>query len=251
MFKLSPDDKHSTLKIVGQRWKDWKSFLTRNLIFKYKDKVPAMLDHPPNAYASCYKPEDWKAYAAKRCSPEWAKKRKKMQDIRSQIHTITMRAEVKKLGHQVTIYDGKNLWIRIHKNKKGELDGPAQEVADQIAEIRKQVEEGTVLVEGSKDILTLALGTEEHGGRVRGMGRGVTQTQFFKTLRPKRKRVNDNDRMSEVVEENAILPCPIEHEGFDTVGLAVNNFVAWPKNLVNIHPDDLAKLLSILEEKIT
>ncbi|KAF4369721.1 hypothetical protein G4B88_022119 [Cannabis sativa] len=303
MFKLSPDDKHSTLKIAGQRWKDWKSFLTMNLIFKYKDKVPAMLDHPPNAYASCYKPEDWKAYAAKRCSPEWAKKRKKMQDIRSQIHTITMRAEV--LGHQLTIYDGKNLWIRIHKNKKGELDGPAQEVADRIVEIRKQVEEGTVLVEGSKDILTLALGTEEHGGRVRGMGRGVTQTQFFKTPRPKRKRVNDNDRMSErlrcdmyvidpkekdivlvasgyvkpekaekegnirihgvkkkfadfkrvfiekVVEENAILPCPIEHEGFDTVGLAVNNFVAWPKNLVNIHPDDLAKLLSILEEKIT
>ncbi|KAM6586742.1 hypothetical protein CsatA_009347 [Cannabis sativa] len=434
MFKLGPEAKHSTLKTAGRRWKDWKAFLTRNLIFKYKDKVPAMLDRPPDAYASCYKPEDWKEFVAKRCSPEWAKKRKKMQDIRSQntynhhagrggVKKVEEKLE-KELGHQLTIYDRADLWIRIHTNKNGELDGPAQEVADRIAEIRKQVEEGTILVEGSKDILTLALGTEEHGGRVRGMGGGVTQTQFFKTPRPKRKRVDDNDRMSEVekrleeseehrrrqdellnkllqivqsqsgvagtshasgsgvggasnepafaavtsvlgatptartsapptgwasttpnarasappapkasappapkatiptpplvappatpcaaappaptavtsdnrlrcdmyvidpkekdpvlvasgyvklekadkegniiihgvkkkfddfkrvfiekvVEENAILPCPIEHEGFDTVGLAVNNFVAWPKNLINIHPDDLAKM---------
>ncbi|XP_060965386.1 uncharacterized protein LOC133034339 [Cannabis sativa] len=208
MFKLGPEAKHSTLKTAGRRWKDWKAFLTRNLIFKYKDKVPAMLDRPPDAYVSCYKPEDWKEFVAKRCSQEWEKKRKKMQDIRSQntynhhagrggVKKVEEKLE-KELGHQLTIYDRAYLWIRIHTNKNGELDDPAQEVADRIAEIRKQVEEGTILVEGSKDILTLALGTEEHGGRVRGMGGGVTQTQFFKTPRPKRKRVDDNDRMSEV-----------------------------------------------------
>ncbi|KAF4394226.1 hypothetical protein F8388_005860 [Cannabis sativa] len=114
----------------------------QNLIFKYKDKVPAMLDRPPDAYASCYKPEDWKEFVAKRCSPEWAKKRKKMQDIRSQntynhhagrggVKKVEEKLE-KELGHQLTIYDRADLWIRIHTNKNGELDGPAQEVADRI-----------------------------------------------------------------------------------------------------------------------
>ncbi|KAF4389240.1 hypothetical protein G4B88_003053 [Cannabis sativa] len=140
--KNGPEAKHSTLKTAGRRWKDWKAFLTRNLIFKYKDKVPAMLDRPPDAYASCYKPEDWKEFVAKRCSPEWAKKRKKMQDIRSQntynhhagrggVKKVEEKLE-KELGHQLTIYDRADLWIRIHTNKNGEFDGPAQEVADRI-----------------------------------------------------------------------------------------------------------------------
>ncbi|KAF4365172.1 hypothetical protein G4B88_013069 [Cannabis sativa] len=132
MFKLGPEAKHSTLKTRGRRWKDWKAFLTRNLIFEYKEKVSAMLDRPPDAYASCYKPEDWKA---KRCSPEWAKKRKKMQDIRSQnsynhhagrggVKKVEEKLE-KELGHQLTIYDRADLCIRIRKNKNDELDGPA------------------------------------------------------------------------------------------------------------------------------
>ena len=35
------------------------------------------------------------------------------------------------------------------------------------------------MVEGSNDALTLALGTQEHTGRVRGMGTGVTHISFF------------------------------------------------------------------------
>ncbi|KAF4349700.1 hypothetical protein F8388_004536 [Cannabis sativa] len=70
------------------------------------------------------------------------KKRKKMQDIRSQntynhhvgrggVKKVEEKLE-KELGHQLTIYDRADLWIRIHKNKNDELDGPAQEVADRI-----------------------------------------------------------------------------------------------------------------------
>ncbi|KAF9619097.1 hypothetical protein IFM89_005111 [Coptis chinensis] len=45
--------------------------------------------------------------------------------------------------------------------------------------VEKKVKEGTLEVEGTKDVLTLALGTPEHGGRVRGVGDGVTPTQYF------------------------------------------------------------------------
>ncbi|XP_030503162.2 uncharacterized protein LOC115718503 [Cannabis sativa] len=64
------------------------------------------------------------------------------------------------------------------------------------------------------------------------------------TVHGVKKKFADFKRVfiEKVVEKNIILPCPIEHEGFDTVGLAVNNFVAWLKNLIGIHPDDLEKM---------
>ena len=40
--------------------------------------------------------------------------------------------------------------------------------------------------EGSNDILTMALGTPEHGGRVRGVGAHVAPRQFFHVPPPKR-----------------------------------------------------------------
>ena len=39
-------------------------------------------------------------------------------------------------------------------------------------------------MEGSNDALTLALGTPEHRGHVKGMGAGVTHTSYFHTPIP-------------------------------------------------------------------
>ncbi|KAM6556445.1 hypothetical protein CsatB_003464 [Cannabis sativa] len=46
----------------------------------------------------------------------------------------------------------------------------------------------------------MALGTDEHGGRVRAMGFGVTQTQYFNTPRPKRKNVDGSNQASSELE---------------------------------------------------
>uniref|UniRef100_A0A803QBM3 Uncharacterized protein n=1 Tax=Cannabis sativa TaxID=3483 RepID=A0A803QBM3_CANSA len=42
-----------------------------------------MLDNPPDNFADCYKPEDWKAFVASRLTPEWEKLRAKMQGVRA------------------------------------------------------------------------------------------------------------------------------------------------------------------------
>ncbi|CAL9010597.1 unnamed protein product [Prunus brigantina] len=49
------------------------------------------------------------------------------------------------------------------------------------------------------DILTLALGTPEHGGRARGVGAGVSPTQFFNLSR--QQRVKFADKLKESVME--------------------------------------------------
>ncbi|KAL6286498.1 hypothetical protein ACE6H2_010888 [Prunus campanulata] len=66
-------------------------------------------------------------------------------------------------------------------------------------DLQKQVSEGTLTVSGTNDILTQALGTPEHGGRVRGASAGVTPTQFFNL--PKQQRVKFGDKLKESVRE--------------------------------------------------
>ncbi|KAL6347528.1 hypothetical protein AAG906_026052 [Vitis piasezkii] len=51
-------------------------------------------------------------------------------------------------------------------------------------ELTKAVEEGKITCVGQKDILTLALGTLEHPGRVRGKGGKKKPKQFFNTPKP-------------------------------------------------------------------
>ncbi|KAL6269849.1 hypothetical protein ACE6H2_026760 [Prunus campanulata] len=92
------------------------------------------------------------------------------------------------------------LWKKAREDKTGNIPDPkAAEKAKLIDDLQKQVSEGTLTVSGSNDILTLALGTPEHGGRVRGAGAGVTPTQFFNL--PKQQRVKFGDKLKESVRE--------------------------------------------------
>ncbi|ONH90445.1 hypothetical protein PRUPE_8G054500 [Prunus persica] len=61
-------------------------------------------------------------------------------------------------------------------------------------ELQKQVSEGKVRVDGSNDVLTMALGPE-HPGRVRGVGAGVSPRQYFNL--PKPQRVSFDDRLKD------------------------------------------------------
>lgn len=47
------------------------------------------------------------------------------------------------------------------------------------AELKRQVKDGSLIIDGSNDVLTMTLGTPEHSGRVRGLGFGVVPTRYF------------------------------------------------------------------------
>ncbi|XP_060974141.1 uncharacterized protein LOC133039297 [Cannabis sativa] len=209
MFITGTKTKSYVLSVGGDRWREFKSYLT-NFIYTHKDDNPQLLDKPPKLYENVIDPEEWKAFVDYRLSEEWLVKRKSAQSSRKQnkynhrtgrggVRKVREKME-KELGHQIDDVDRADLWINMYKNKKGEFDVETQKVVDKINDLKKQVEEGTLVLEGSKDILTLALGTNEHGGRVRGMGRNFTQTQYFKTPRPTKKIQStiDDNRMTEV-----------------------------------------------------
>ncbi|CAL9012904.1 unnamed protein product [Prunus brigantina] len=98
------------------------------------------------------------------------------------------------LGEEI---DQSLLWKKEREDKHGNILGkhiPNPKVAEKAkliisftdSDLKKQVSEGTLTVSGSNDVLTLALGTLEHGGRVRGVGAGVSPTQFFNLPRQQR-----------------------------------------------------------------
>ncbi|KAK1552128.1 hypothetical protein Q3G72_010769 [Acer saccharum] len=56
---------------------------------------------------------------------------------------------------------------------------------EELKEIRKEVHEGKISVDGNKDILTMAFGKPEHCGRVRGASQFITPNRYFNI--PKRQ----------------------------------------------------------------
>ncbi|KAI3963156.1 hypothetical protein MKW92_003881 [Papaver armeniacum] len=78
------------------------------------------------------------------------------------------------------------LWKKAREDKNGNIPHEAtKERVEKIDKLTEQVNEGSLVTSGSNDILTLALGTAEQSGNVRGMGKFVSHGSYFHTARPK------------------------------------------------------------------
>ncbi|XP_073128723.1 uncharacterized protein [Henckelia pumila] len=89
------------------------------------------------------------------------------------------------------------IWKKGRVNKEGEFEG---------YELKKTVEkikiEGTLEIKGAKeDILTKALNTGEHGGRVRAVGGHITPTLYFNVGRCLKTDIVDREVMIEQGKE--------------------------------------------------
>ncbi|PON62232.1 hypothetical protein TorRG33x02_280060 [Trema orientale] len=59
-FNIDPKAKKKTLEDVGKYWRNFKTFMTKELVYKYKDTFPSLLENPPPAYMEWIDPKDWK-----------------------------------------------------------------------------------------------------------------------------------------------------------------------------------------------
>ncbi|KAF4374544.1 hypothetical protein F8388_016095 [Cannabis sativa] len=210
----------SALRTAGELLKSWRTKLTSQLIYKYKDEAPEHLEDPPKHYLSCYDEKQWKSFVASRLTPEWEKKRAKAQAIRAKniYNHRTGRGGAKKvetemekeLGHQLTEFDRSGIWMRMHTNKKGEIEGPAKEklkcnlhVEDRSMNKPPLVATGHVVIQPKLEKL-----------RVDGKEYGDTYSCVF---------------IEKIIKHNALLPQLLEQQGFRTVGEAIGCYVAWPR----------------------
>ncbi|KAI5339328.1 hypothetical protein L3X38_018600 [Prunus dulcis] len=159
--------KKMVLSSAVEKWKDFKSTLTRQFILLFTNQKKK-LKEPPQLY-NFIKKSQWDAFVASKLSPNF-------EIVHSE---QSQRREKCEYNHRLS--------------RKGAYK------AKLIDDLKKQVSVGNLTVSGSNDVLTLALGTLEHGGRVRGVRAGVSPTQFFNF--PRQHRVKFADKLKESVME--------------------------------------------------
>ncbi|KAL0556667.1 hypothetical protein IC582_005181 [Cucumis melo] len=129
-----------------------------------KDKIYDCISFPPKIYSHINQ-EDWESFVDARLSEEW-----------------------EKITHDVSYRS--TLWKEARKGKNNDyFDDATRDCASRIDEL--------VATNKNEDILTNALGSKEHGGRVRGVGAFVSQSQYFNTVKGKEKmchREEDDSR---------------------------------------------------------
>ncbi|RVW78474.1 hypothetical protein CK203_050426 [Vitis vinifera] len=171
-FLVDENSKNNVISSIGTSFRSFRHRLTKEYILPYKDK-PEYLLQPPTEYN--YIPiEDWRKLVANRLSKEFQVKSKKGKERRAEyvyIHRVSRKGYaglqeelMQKTGSRKPI-DRWVLW-KLARLKKGEYDEVTRPVVEKIDELTKAVEEGKITCVGQKDILTLALGTLEHPGRL-------------------------------------------------------------------------------------
>ncbi|KAL0552256.1 hypothetical protein IC582_011364 [Cucumis melo] len=152
-FDLQPNAKHSILMYASRKCRTFKTTLTQKYILPSKDQ-PLLLQFPPKIYYRINQ-EDWESFVDARLSEEW-----------------------EKITHDVSYRS--TLWKEARKGKNNDyFDDATRDCASRIDEL--------VAINKNEDILTDALGSKEHGGRVRGVGAFVSQSQYFNTVKGKEK----------------------------------------------------------------
>ncbi|KAI5339908.1 hypothetical protein L3X38_019181 [Prunus dulcis] len=200
-FVVGQGGKKSVLASAAKKWKDFKSTLTRHYILPYTNDKEK-LSHPPETYKFIEKAQ-WDAFVASRLSQDFESVHSQHAQIREKLeynHRLSRKGyagledELEETMPGVEI-DRSTLWKRARQDKHGNIPDPkVAEKAKLIDELQKQVSEGKVRVDGSKDVLTMALGPE-HPGRLRGVGAGISPRQYFNL--PKPQRVSFDDRLKE------------------------------------------------------
>ncbi|KAI5343482.1 hypothetical protein L3X38_011358 [Prunus dulcis] len=172
-FVVGQGGKKSVLTSAAKKWKDFKSTLTRHYILPYTNDKEK-LSHPPETYKFIEKAQ-WDAFVASRLSKDF-------ESVHSQHAQIREKLEY---NHRLSRKGYAGLEDQLEETMPG-----VAEKAKLIDELQKQVSEGKVRVDGSKDVLTMALGPE-HPGRLRGVGAGISPRQYFNLPKPQRVCFDD------------------------------------------------------------
>ncbi|KAL0546636.1 hypothetical protein IC582_016548 [Cucumis melo] len=177
-FVIDPRSRKNVLQTAGISFRQFKNWLTTKYIIPHKDE-PQLLQVPPEKY-SFIEQNHWEEFVRSRLSETFQEKRKLQQDRRSKNkynHRISRKGyanlkEEMKDGSNEVYVDRAKLWKKARVNKQSFHD-----------EISMNTDSSSVNRHCSNDVLTQALGTKEHNGRVRGVGGYVTPTTYFHSVK--------------------------------------------------------------------
>ncbi|XP_026385291.1 uncharacterized protein LOC113280890 isoform X3 [Papaver somniferum] len=239
---------------IGDKWRSFKSTLTRKYVLPFKEE-PDRLIHPPPMYRFI-KQEHWDEFVKSRLNDAFQALHEAQSERRGKNiypHRLgrtgyagLVEKMIKSDGVTPEEIDRCVLWKKARQNKNGEYDDDVtREQAEIIDELKKQVDNGSLVCDGNIDVLTMALGTPEHSGRVRGGGKFVSQSTFFR--KPKRQGHKIADKLHEqrkLIEskwqEERVSRLRVEEQLLDTQNMVsrleetLTNFMQNGKELASV-----------------
>ncbi|XP_074378405.1 uncharacterized protein LOC141719944 [Apium graveolens] len=194
-FIVPPTARKLVWESACQKWREFKSQLTTEYILPHRNQ-PEKLTFPPADYTFIEK-SHWEMFVADLLGDDFKKiheeqvKRSRMNEY----HHLMSRKGYANLEmewlkkHPEEPIDRSDAWVLARKDKDGNFKNEnVKEKAEKIELLKKKVKEGELVEEGRNDVLTMALGKPEHGGRVRGQGSHVKQSIYFDLPRQKKSR---------------------------------------------------------------
>ena len=115
----------------------------------------------------------------------------------------------------------------------------------------EKTEKGTFVPQGRKDILTEAIGTSEHGGRVRGVGRGATISNYFGRSSCPTQTINVSEIEAKIEEKLAAkikAECKVEFE--EQMATMQKSFMETLKNMGLSDTSQTNKQIEPCSEKV-
>ncbi|CAL2228595.1 unnamed protein product [Prunus armeniaca] len=155
-YVVGQGGKKMVLSSAGKKWKDFKSTLTRHHVLPFINEKEK-LRQPSELYKFIEK-ADWDAFVASRLSEQFesvhaeqAQRREKCEYNHrlSRKGYVGLEDDLEESMSRVEI-DRSTLWKKAREDKHSNIPDPKDE-------LQKQVNEGTLNVSGSNDVLTMAL----------------------------------------------------------------------------------------------
>ncbi|KAL0539879.1 hypothetical protein IC582_024100 [Cucumis melo] len=152
-----------------------------------KDKIYDCISFPPKIYSRINQ-EDWESFVDARLSEEWEDYSRIQRERRSKcVYNYHMSCkgyanlvDELKITHDVSYRS--TIWKEAQKGRNNDyFDDATRDYASRIDEL--------VVTHKNEDILTDALSSKEHGGRVRGVGGFISRSQYFNTIKGKEKMI--------------------------------------------------------------
>ncbi|KAE8674381.1 hypothetical protein F3Y22_tig00111758pilonHSYRG00273 [Hibiscus syriacus] len=213
-FELDPRSRKDTLQSIGTKWKNFKHYLYKKFIEKFKNDLNANMLNPPEMYLYL-KIDEWKVFVSQRLSKKWEEISQKAKKMRGQ----------HRYNHRLSRKGYVGLTLEIEEMQKSETLG---EVSC-----------------GTNYMLTQALGAS-----CQGWGKAdfednppeeLLDTSYYlaidiaSNIVAKGTIVKHNDlsvMMKMSVQGDALLPFPLDEEFIYKVKDAVGFLVKWPRHLV-------------------
>lgn len=201
-YKVDQKWKAGCLESANTKWRQWKCKLFNKFIVPNQND-PMKLNQPPQD--SGILQEDWSEFVNDRMTEEFKvlsaeQRERRMKNIYP--HRLSRRGyaglaeEMKEELCGDDEIDRAVMWKKARLSKNGDFeDENLKKTVERIDDYIQQKENGLIKSKGlAEDLLTCALETPEHSGRVRAAGCYITPTKYFK------RRQNGEDRKLMMIE---------------------------------------------------